>query len=99
MLSTLRIGTRGSPLALAQARMVASALRDAHGWGPERIEIVPITTTGDQVRDRPLAEIGGKGLWTRELDRALLQGLTDISVHSMKDVETIRPNVLAITAM
>ena len=98
-MQTLRIGTRGSPLALAQARMVAAALRDSHGWGPERIEIVPITTTGDQIRDRPLSEIGGKGLWTRELDRALLEGLTDISVHSMKDVETIRPAELAIAAM
>jgi hydroxymethylbilane synthase len=99
MIQTLRIGTRGSPLALAQARMVATALRDAHGWGPERIEIVPITTTGDRVRDRPLAEIGGKGLWTRELDRALREGLTDISVHSMKDVETIRPRELEIAAI
>ena len=91
MIQTLRIGTRGSPLALAQARMVATALRDMHGWGPERIEIVPITTTGDMVRDRPLAELGGKALWTRELDRALAEGLTDVSVHSMKDVETMRP--------
>jgi hydroxymethylbilane synthase len=98
-MQTLRIGTRGSPLALAQARMVATALRDAHGWGPERIEIVPITTTGDLVRDRPLAEVGGKALWTRELDRALAEGLTDVSVHSMKDVETIRPPALAIAAM
>src|SRR5581483_5585011 len=99
MNQTLRIGTRGSPLALAQARMVATALREAHGWGPERIEIVPITTTGDMVRDRPLAEMGGKALWTRELDRALAEGLTDISVHSMKDVETLRPAELAIAAM
>ena len=79
--------------------MVATALRDAHGWGPERIEIVPITTTGDQIRDRPLAEIGGKGLWTKELDRALIEGRTDISVHSMKDVETIRPAEFVIGAM
>jgi hydroxymethylbilane synthase len=99
MLQTLRIGTRGSPLALAQARLVATALRDAHGWGPERIEIMPITTSGDMIRDRPLAEVGGKALWTRELDRALAEGLTDISVHSMKDVETIRPLELAIAAM
>src|SRR3954469_22182684 len=99
MLQTLRIGTRGSPLALAQARLVATALRDAHGWGPERIEIMPITTSGDMIRDRPLAEVGGKALWTRELDRALVEGLTDISVHSMKDVETIRPLELAIAAM
>lgn len=99
MMPPLRLGTRGSPLALAQARMVATALRDTHGWGPELIEIVPITTTGDQVRDRPLAEIGGKGLWTKELDAALIEGRTDASVHSMKDVETIRPPELAIAAM
>ena len=99
MMPPLRLGTRGSPLALAQARLVATALRDAHGWGPELIEIVPITTTGDQIRDRPLAEVGGKGLWTKELDRALAEGLTDISVHSMKDVETIRPDAFTIAAM
>ncbi|MEA3034119.1 MAG: hydroxymethylbilane synthase [Sphingomonadales bacterium] len=99
MMPTLRIGTRGSPLALAQARAVATALRDAHGWGPELIEIVPITTSGDQLRDRPLAEAGGKALWTRELDLALLDGRTDLSVHSMKDVETFRPETLAIAAM
>jgi hydroxymethylbilane synthase len=95
----LRLGTRGSPLALAQARMVATALRDAHGWGPERIEIISITTTGDQVRDRPLAEIGGKGLWTKEIDRALVEDRIDISVHSMKDVETIRPPEFVIGAL
>ena len=99
MLQTLRIGTRGSPLALAQARAVATALREAHGWGPETIEIVPITTTGDVVRDRPLAEIGGKALWTKELDACLMDGRTDMSVHSMKDVETFRPAELAIAAM
>lgn len=99
MIQTLRIGTRGSPLALAQARMVATALREKHGWGPERIEIVPITTTGDMIRDRPLAEVGGKALWTKELDRALVGGLTDVSVHSMKDVETVRPPELEIAAM
>ena len=99
MMSTLRIGTRGSPLALAQARMVASALRDRHGWGPERIEIVPITTTGDMVRDRPLSELGGKALWTKELDSCLADGRTDISVHSMKDVETIRPREFEVAAM
>jgi hydroxymethylbilane synthase len=99
MMPPIRLGTRGSPLALAQARAVATALRDIHGWGPELLEIVPITTTGDQVRDRPLAEIGGKGLWTKELDRALIEGRTDLSVHSMKDVETIRPAELAIAAI
>jgi hydroxymethylbilane synthase len=99
MKQPIRIGTRGSPLALAQARMVAEALRETHGWGPELIEIVPMTTTGDVVQDRPLAEVGGKGLWTKELDRALVEGRTDISVHSMKDVETIRPANLVIAAM
>lgn len=95
----LRIGTRGSPLALAQARLVADALRAAHGWGEEAIEIVPIATTGDVIQDRPLAELGGKGLWTKELDRALAEGATDLSVHSMKDVETIRAEVLTVAAM
>ena len=99
MKQPLRIGTRASPLALVQARLVAEALRDAHGWGPELIEIVAMTTTGDMVHDRPLAEAGGKGLWTRELDRALLEGRTDLSVHSMKDVETLRPAEIAIAAM
>jgi hydroxymethylbilane synthase len=86
-------------LALAQARMAADALRAAHGWGEEAIEIVPITTTGDVIQDRPLAEVGGKALWTKELDRCLLDGRTDLSVHSMKDVETLRPETLAIAAM
>jgi len=95
----LRIGTRGSPLALAQARMTAEALKAAHGWTDADIEIVPITTTGDIIQDRPLAEVGGKALWTKELDRCLLDGRTDISVHSMKDVETIRPTSLVIAAM
>jgi hydroxymethylbilane synthase len=98
MISTIRIGTRGSPLALVQARLVATALRDAHGWGPELIEIVPIATSGDMIRDRPLSEIGGKALWTRELDRALIEDRIDMAVHSMKDVETLRPEALAIAA-
>jgi hydroxymethylbilane synthase len=95
----LRLGTRGSPLALAQARLVADALRQAHGWGDEAVEIVPITTTGDVIQDRPLAEIGGKALWTKELDRCLADGRTDLSVHSMKDVETFRPAEFVIAAM
>jgi hydroxymethylbilane synthase len=97
--SPIRIGTRGSPLALAQANMVADALRNAHGWPTDRVVIVPITTTGDVIQDRPLTEVGGKALWTKELDRCLLDGRTDISVHSMKDVETIRPEALQIAAM
>jgi hydroxymethylbilane synthase len=95
----LRLGTRGSPLALVQARLVATALRDAHGWGPELIEIEPIATSGDQQRDRALAEMGGKALWTRELDLALIEGRIDLAVHSMKDVETIRPPELTLAAM
>ncbi len=93
------IGTRGSPLALAQARMVADALCAAHGWPGEACELVVINTTGDRVQDRPLAEIGGKALWTKELDTAIHDGRIDIAVHSMKDVETIRPGTLAIGAM
>lgn len=95
----LRLGTRGSPLALVQANLVRHALLAAHGWSPEAIEVVPIRTTGDRVQDRPLAEIGGKALWTKELDRALLAGEIDLAVHSMKDVETIRPDAIAIAAM
>ena len=95
----IRLGTRGSPLALAQARLVAAALRIAHGWDEEAIEIIPITTSGDVIQDRPLAEMGGKALWTKELDRCLVDRRTDISVHSMKDVETIRPERLVIGAM
>lgn len=79
--------------------MVADALRGAHGWSEDRIEIVPITTSGDLIQDRPLAEVGGKALWTKELDRCLSDGRTDISVHSMKDVETFRPAALTIAAM
>jgi hydroxymethylbilane synthase len=95
----LRIGTRGSPLALVQARLVAQALKAAHGWDEDAIEIVPITTSGDMIQDRPLAELGGKALWTKELDACLLHGRTDMSVHSMKDVETVRPAETGIAAM
>ena len=79
--------------------MVAGRLRDAHGLGAEAIEIVVIRTTGDRVQDRALAEVGGKALWTKELDRALLDGAIDLAVHSMKDVETIRPAEIAIAAL
>ena len=79
--------------------MVRDALCAAHGLMPDQIEIVVIRTTGDRVQDRPLAEIGGKALWTKELDRALLAGEIDLAVHSMKDVETIRPDTIAVAAM
>jgi hydroxymethylbilane synthase len=98
-LRPLRLGTRGSPLALVQAHMVAATLRAAHGWGEDAVAIVPVKTTGDRVQDRPLAEIGGKALWTKELDHALLNGAIDFAVHSMKDVETIRPQAIRIAAM
>jgi hydroxymethylbilane synthase len=94
---TFKLGTRGSPLALTQAGMVRDALMAAHGW--EDVEIVVVRTTGDRVQDRALAEIGGKALWTKELDRALIAGEVDACVHSMKDVETIRPDAIAIAAM
>ncbi|MEO7690708.1 MAG: hydroxymethylbilane synthase [Sphingomonas sp.] len=95
----LRLGTRGSPLALVQAHMVRDALCAMHGWAEADVIIVKISTTGDRVQDRALAEIGGKALWTKELDRALLDGEIDCAVHSMKDVETIRPDAIRIAAM
>ena len=93
------LGTRGSPLALAQARLVARALEEAHGWARGAANIVTVRTSGDRIQDRPLADIGGKALWTKELDLALLGGETDCSVHSMKDVESDRPPSLRIAAM
>jgi hydroxymethylbilane synthase len=94
-----RIGTRASPLALAQAHSVRDALCAAHGWAAEQVEIVPVIASGDRIQDRALAEVGGKALWTKELDQALLAVDIDCAVHSMKDVETIRPPELVITAM
>ena len=93
------LGTRGSPLALAQARKVASALEVGNRWAADFIKIQAFQTSGDKVQDRPLAEIGGKALWTKELDRALTAGETDFSVHSMKDVEAIRPDKIRIAAV
>lgn len=95
----LRLGTRASPLAMAQAHMVRDALIAAHGWDEDRVEIVPMVATGDRILDRALADVGGKALWTKELDGALLNGAIDFSVHSMKDVETIRPDTLSLVAM
>ncbi|MEO6247879.1 MAG: hydroxymethylbilane synthase [Sphingomicrobium sp.] len=99
MTKPIILGTRGSPLALAQARQVASRIEVAHGWPAETVQIKVVRTTGDRVQDRPLAEIGGKALWTKELDAALIAGETDISVHSMKDVESERPDVFCVAAM
>ncbi len=95
----LRLGTRGSPLALAQARKVAAAIETAQRWPEGYVELVTVTTTGDKVQDRPLAEIGGKALWTKELDKALIAGELDFCVHSMKDVESVRPSEIHIAAV
>jgi hydroxymethylbilane synthase len=95
----LKIGTRGSPLALYQARETRDRLAAAHGLAADDIEIVAITTTGDRVRDRPLAEIGGKGLFTKEIEEALLAGAIDMAVHSMKDLPASLPDGLAIAAV
>ncbi|AMK24587.1 MULTISPECIES: hydroxymethylbilane synthase [unclassified Sphingobium] len=95
----LRLGTRGSPLALAQAHMTRAALCARHGWDEGAVEIVVVQTSGDRIQDRALAEIGGKALWTKELDRALIAGEIDFAVHSMKDVETLRPAEIRIAAM
>ncbi len=96
MSAIFKLGTRGSPLALAQARLTAAALTAAHGC---TVEIVPIVTTGDRIQDRPLADIGGKALWTKELDAALLDDRIDAAVHSMKDVETRLADGIVIAAM
>jgi len=97
-LSLLRIGTRGSPLALAQARMTRAALMAAHGWSEEAAEIVVIRTSGDRIQDRPLSEVGGKGLFTKEIEDALLDGSIDIAVHSAKDMPTALPEGLMLAA-
>lgn len=95
----IRIGTRGSPLALAQAHETRSRLMAAHGLSQDHFEIVVITTTGDTVRDRPLAEIGGKGLFTKELEEGLFAGTIDLAVHSMKDMPAQMPDGLALAAL
>ncbi len=95
----LKIGTRGSPLALAQAHETRDRLMAAHALPETAFEIVVIKTTGDRVTDRPLSEIGGKGLFTKEIEEALLAGAIDIAVHSMKDMPTALPADLAIAAL
>ena len=92
----LRIGSRGSPLALVQAREVQNRIAAAAGIDAARIEIKVIRTTGDVVVDRPLAEAGGKGLFTKEIEEALLAGSIDLAVHSSKDVPTILPAGLVL---
>jgi hydroxymethylbilane synthase len=95
----IRLGTRRSPLAMVQAEETRSRLCAAHGWPESAVELVPVEASGDKIQDRPLAEIGGKALWTRELDVWLGEGRINAAVHSLKDVETIRPPELAIAAV
>ena len=96
--ASFRIGTRGSPLALVQARAVRSRLAAATGVNEETIELVVIRTTGDTIQDRPLADEGGKGLFTKEIEEALLDRRIDLAVHSAKDMPTILPKGLALAA-
>ena len=92
----LKIGTRGSPLALAQAYEARRLLAAANGCDESRFEIVVIRTTGDMIQDRPLSEAGGKGLFTKEIDAALLSGAIDAAVHSSKDLPTAMPEGVVI---
>lgn len=95
----LKIGTRGSPLALYQANETKSRLKAAHGLSDDDIEIVVITTTGDRIRDRPLSEIGGKGLFTKEIEEALFAREIHLAVHSMKDMPARLPDGLVMAAL
>ncbi|SNT71672.1 hydroxymethylbilane synthase [Paracoccus seriniphilus] len=95
----LKIGTRGSVLALAQAYETRARLMAAHDLPVEAFEVVAIKTTGDRITDRPLKEIGGKGLFTREIEEALAEGRIDIAVHSMKDMPTIQPEGMVIDCL
>ena len=91
-----RIGTRGSPLALVQAELVRARLAALHGVGADDIEIVVISTGGDRIQDRPLSELGGKGMFTKEIEQALLSGAIDLGVHSSKDVASVLPDGLLL---
>ena len=92
----VRIGTRGSPLALAQAHEARDRLVVAHGLAEGDVEIHVIKTSGDAIQDRPLSEAGGKGLFTKELDTALMMGTIEIAVHSAKDLPTFLPEAIVI---
>jgi len=94
----LRIGTRGSPLALAQAHQVQARLAAALGVDPAAIALVVIKTTGDAIQNRPLTEIGGKGLFVKEIEQALIDGAIDLAVHSAKDVPGVLPDGLVLAA-
>ena len=92
------LGARGSPLALAQANEARRRLAEAHGWAIERIALQVIRTTGDAIQNRPLADAGGKGLFTKEIDAALLAGAIDGAVHSAKDMPSLMPEGVTIGA-
>src|SRR5271170_2339591 len=92
------LGTRGSPLALAQANEARRLLAEAHGWEIERIALQVIRTSGDRIQDRPLSEAGGKGLFTKEIDAALLAGAIDAAVHSAKDLPSLSTDGVTIAA-
>jgi hydroxymethylbilane synthase len=94
----IRVGTRGSPLALVQAEETRTLLAASLGVPAAQIVIVPMRTTGDRITDRPIAEAGGKGLFTKEIDEALLDGRIDIGVHSAKDMATRLPDGIVIGA-
>jgi len=94
----LRIGTRSSVLALAQAAETRARLMAAHALPEEAFEVVPMSTSGDRIQDRPLAEVGGKGLFTQEIEEGLLAGRIDIAVHSSKDMPTQLPDGLELSA-
>jgi hydroxymethylbilane synthase len=96
--TVLRIGSRGSPLALAQAHETRARLMAAHDLPEDAFPIEAITTSGDRVQDRPLAEAGGKGLFTKEIEDALTAGRIDIAVHSSKDMPTVLPKGLELAA-
>ena len=96
--SLLRLGTRGSPLALAQARETQARLAGALGAEPAAIELRLIKTTGDAIQNRPLVDIGGKGLFTKEIEQALLDGAIDFAVHSAKDIPAVLPDGLMLAA-
>ncbi|MGD0532456.1 MAG: hydroxymethylbilane synthase [Methyloceanibacter sp.] len=95
----LLIGTRGSPLALWQARHVRALLIAAHGFEEADIKFRVITTSGDRISDKPLRDFGGKGLFTKEIDEALLGSEVDLAVHSMKDLPTELPSGISIAAV
>jgi hydroxymethylbilane synthase len=96
--TVLRIGTRGSALALAQASETRARLMAAHGLPEEAFGVEIISTSGDRIQDRPLSEAGGKGLFTKEIEEALLDGRIDIAVHSSKDMPTALPEGLVLSA-